>query len=92
MCLYSLFRSELNLASQKQGLKEFQSAIMVCSVFWVVLGLGSDVIDHFWSSADQTHLEINDQNSYHCNLQFISFQKIYTYMGLMTIVNISIGN
>ena len=66
---------------------------MVYSVFFlVVLGPGSDVIDHFWSSADRTYLEINDQNSYHCNLQFIAFQKIYTYMGLMTIVNISIGN
>ena len=74
---------------------------MVCSFFFFfffwgggVLGPGSDVIDHFWSSADHTHLhvEINDQNSYLCTFQFIAFQKIYTYMGLMTIVNISIGS
>ena len=56
---------------------------MVCSgFFWVVLGPGLDVIDHFWSSADHTYLEITDQNSYHCNLQFIAFQKIYIHIDL----------
>ena len=80
----------LYLASQKQGVPVSDDSLFC--FFLVVLGPGSDVIEHFWSSADHTHLELNDQNSYHCNLQFIAFQKIYTYMGLMTIVNISIGN
>ena len=71
-----LFSSELNLASQKQGVPVSDHGLF-CFLGGVVLGPGSDVIDHFWSSADHTCLEINDQNSYHCNFQFIAFQKIY---------------
>ena len=52
---------------------------MVCSGFSLVaLGPNSDVIDH--------------QNSYHYNLQFVAYSENITYMGQMTIVNISIGN
>ena len=54
----------------------FQVEFLLILVWWF-FSSGKQFFDHLGSSADHTHLEINDQNSYHCNLQFITFQKIY---------------
>ena len=61
------------------------------SLMLIFFQVEKKILTTLWSSADHTHLEINDQNSYHCNLQFITFQIIYTYMGLMTIVSIQLA-